>query len=227
MSKNILLVQESLDDFTNRGDRKMPRFRLVESIGDEFDDEEDIEIPVEVEDDSDVEVKDNWYETEDEDESDDVIDPAKIDSIEAEDYMDDENDSEYSTVEVKNILDNAIDSTKVEDDRGFISIKDKGKTIEVIPIAKMPGGKYLFKSLDGQYKQIKLEDIVLTESLNENFENDDVDEELESVKNEARKISMEEGCVQHVNTAAGGKYKISDWYDDDTTLVSYENGEEL
>jgi hypothetical protein len=49
--------------------------------------------------------------------------------------------------------------------------------------------------------------------------------ELESAKDEA-KMSSEEGYVQHVNKTENG-YEVSDWYDSDTTVVSYENGEEI
>jgi len=39
-------------------------------------------------------------------------------------------------------------------------------------------------------------------------------------------MSSEEGYVQHVNKTENG-YEVSDWYDSDTTVVSYENGEEI
>ena len=51
------------------------------------------------------------------------------------------------------------------------------------------------------------------------------DNELETAKDEAR-MNSEEGYVQHVNKTENG-YEVSDWYDSDSTVVSYENGEEI
>ncbi len=48
------------------------------------------------------------------------------------------------------------------------------------------------------------------------------DAELQQLKLKARKDSMN-GYVQHVNMGTFGPY-ISDWYDDDETVASYENG---
>jgi hypothetical protein len=52
---------------------------------------------------------------------------------------------------------------------------------------------------------------------------------LDDAKFEAQRISDEEGVVQHVEeTSEGsGEYRVSDWYDSDLTVVSYENGMEL
>ena len=52
-----------------------------------------------------------------------------------------------------------------------------------------------------------------------------VDTELEDAKEEARRES-ENGYVQHVNKSSHG-YSISDWYDADSTVASYENGEQI
>ena len=54
----------------------------------------------------------------------------------------------------------------------------------------------------------------------ENTNND-----LEMAKQEAQENSKE-GYVQHVNKTDDG-YEVSDWYDSDTTVCSYENGEEI
>lgn len=46
----------------------------------------------------------------------------------------------------------------------------------------------------------------------------------------ARQNALEEsknGYVQHVNKTSSGKFYVSDWYDCDCTVVSYENGKEL
>jgi hypothetical protein len=50
-------------------------------------------------------------------------------------------------------------------------------------------------------------------------------DDLEAAKKEAQENSKE-GYVQHVNKTDNG-YEISDWYDSDTTVYSYENGEEI
>jgi hypothetical protein len=50
---------------------------------------------------------------------------------------------------------------------------------------------------------------------------------LENLKQKAQKISKEEGVAQHVNKISDDNYEISNWYDDDRTIISYENGEEL
>lgn len=48
---------------------------------------------------------------------------------------------------------------------------------------------------------------------------------LKAAKKEAQKISKDEGVVQHVNKISNNKYKIEDWFDSDTTVVSYVNGD--
>ena len=43
----------------------------------------------------------------------------------------------------------------------------------------------------------------------------------------AQKISEKEGVVQHVNELPDGSYEVSDWYDSDSTVISFEDGREL
>jgi hypothetical protein len=50
---------------------------------------------------------------------------------------------------------------------------------------------------------------------------------LKKAKEEALKISKEEGVAQHVNKIGPNKYKVSDWYDSETTVASYEDGRSL
>lgn len=50
---------------------------------------------------------------------------------------------------------------------------------------------------------------------------------LDDAKKEAMRISKEEGVAQHVNMVSDNNYKVGDWYDNDTTVVSYENGRQL
>jgi len=64
--------------------------------------------------------------------------------------------------------------------------------------------------------------------LMENVINEEVDEELLDVAQTAMRISKEEGVVQHVNELPGGRgYTISDFYDSDSTVISFENGRKL
>lgn len=41
---------------------------------------------------------------------------------------------------------------------------------------------------------------------------------------EAKRISIEFRCVQHVNTIDGIVWTVSDWFDADSTVYSFENG---
>lgn len=52
-------------------------------------------------------------------------------------------------------------------------------------------------------------------------------DELSIAKMEAQKISKEEGVTQHVNEIRPGVYRVEDWYDDEITVASYENGRAL
>lgn len=65
-----------------------------------------------------------------------------------------------------------------------------------------------------------------------------LEESLEEILNEtyktqkeaelaAQKLSKEEGVVQHVNQLRNGHFEISDWYDDEDNVASYENGRKL
>jgi len=61
---------------------------------------------------------------------------------------------------------------------------------------------------------------IFKEKLNE-------DMSLEDAKKEAYRISKEEGVTQHVNSRGKDSYVVSDWYDSDSTVYSYENGRSL
>jgi len=50
---------------------------------------------------------------------------------------------------------------------------------------------------------------------------------LNNAKQKAQKISKEDDVVQHVNQISDDNYEVSDWYDTDKTIVSYEGGREL
>lgn len=62
----------------------------------------------------------------------------------------------------------------------------------------------------------------------ENYYNEmNESESLETVIEKAKQLSRDEGVVQHVNKISDNVYKISDWYDDEITIKSFENGMEL
>jgi len=50
---------------------------------------------------------------------------------------------------------------------------------------------------------------------------------FDKVCDEAKKISKDEGVVQHVNEYGDNNYKIENFYDADKTVISYENGLKL
>lgn len=54
-----------------------------------------------------------------------------------------------------------------------------------------------------------------------------VDDELKRAMEEAQRISKEEGVAQHVNHIGKGRFDVSDWYDSDNTVVSFENGRKI
>ncbi len=45
-----------------------------------------------------------------------------------------------------------------------------------------------------------------------------------AILQKAQQVSKEHRCVQHVERTEDGGYRISDWYDCDNTVASYENG---
>ncbi len=49
--------------------------------------------------------------------------------------------------------------------------------------------------------------------------------ELQKIKEQAKEESKD-GCVRHVNRTHNS-YIISDWYDSDSTVTSYENGRQF
>lgn len=55
-------------------------------------------------------------------------------------------------------------------------------------------------------------------------------ESLSVIKKRAMELSKGDGpgrgFAQHVNRRADGSYYISDWFDSDSTVASYENGRE-
>ena len=54
-----------------------------------------------------------------------------------------------------------------------------------------------------------------------------VNDNLKQATEDARRISKEEGVTQHVNHIGKGRFDISDWYDSDNTVISFENGRRI
>lgn len=46
-------------------------------------------------------------------------------------------------------------------------------------------------------------------------------------EDKAKKKSRKEGVVVHVNFLGNNEWELSDWYDSDYTVASYENGRKL
>jgi hypothetical protein len=72
--------------------------------------------------------------------------------------------------------------------------------------------------------RISNEDMPFNFDLDENSQSKN---NLEKVKAEAQRISKEEGVAQHVNQISHNNYAVSDWYDADKTVISFENGRQL
>ena len=112
--------------------------------------------------------------------------------------------------EILNLIKNHIDNKTIEVNgepmhKIKLSIRKAPNGIDYLIMNPFEGDKNKGKDL---------------EDLTENNIND-----LEMAKQEAQENSKE-GYVQHVNKTENG-YEVSDWYDSDTTVVSYENGEEI
>jgi hypothetical protein len=112
----------------------------------------------------------------------------------------------------------------------------KGIGLETSKEPKAPTGKYKSSGY-GNLKENKLRSII-SAIIREELKNESYDYEtqadLRGMANEeslaqaiklAKAISRE-GVVQHVNQREDGSYEVSDWYDSDTTVFSYVNGEE-
>ncbi|MFW6243129.1 MAG: hypothetical protein ACOC2W_03125, partial [bacterium] len=62
------------------------------------------------------------------------------------------------------------------------------------------------------------------QKLYESFDNSN--DNLQAVENQAKEMSKKEGVAVHVNKV-GDNYELSDWYDDENTVSSFENGNKL
>lgn len=80
---------------------------------------------------------------------------------------------------------------------------------------------------DNMFKKGRIDDLAKA-LVSKNKMNEGYGMSLEDAKAKAKHISKEEGVVQHVEETeeGSGEYRVSDWYDSDLTVVSYENGME-
>ncbi len=70
----------------------------------------------------------------------------------------------------------------------------------------------------------------LSSHIEENMDGDTTPkyfENLESAKKWAREFSSKEGVGVHVNKTKSGGYNVEDWFDSDSTVASYENGNQF
>ena len=76
-------------------------------------------------------------------------------------------------------------------------------------------------------KKIKVKTIQVKQGEQGKLFNKDLEQNslLEKAKSRAKEISKKEKCVQHVNQITNDFYKIEDFYDCDTTVATYINGE--
>ncbi len=115
----------------------------------------------------------------------------------------------------REILTNFIKDSKINDH----SKKDMLHKISLLK-NKFQLDKYVANAL------LKYEKLGVNEQINEEgfgFHRYDSEHKAIAV---AKKISREEGVAQHVNEK-GNYYEVSDWYDDDTTIASFEDGRPL
>jgi len=76
--------------------------------------------------------------------------------------------------------------------------------------------------------RIKEENVMKKKKLvKESLFEDSREDNLELALHMAKEISKREHCVQHVNEVRPGHYEVSDWYDADATVASFEDGREI
>lgn len=92
-----------------------------------------------------------------------------------------------------------------------------GSDLPYVPHSRINAGTY---DIDGEFSSS--DDIGDDDNFNVNVD----DTELLSAMEDA-KMQSENGYVVHVNKSPKGDYELSDWYDDESTVASYENGRKL
>jgi hypothetical protein len=172
----------------------------------------------------------------------DNSDPKNIDNVYGQSFlmgylaeMDDPKNADKTVDELKKIVaKNMAQDINYYAKNGMFGVKGIG--LETSKEPKAPTGKYKSSGY-GNLKENKLRSII-SAIIREELKNESYDYEtqadLRGMANEeslaqaiklAKAISRE-GVVQHVNQREDGSYEVSDWYDSDTTVFSYVNGEE-
>jgi hypothetical protein len=122
-----------------------------------------------------------------------------------------------------------LNNPKVSEIASEKKMKDKGKgNSSVIDDSNLVGGSNAKPTYKGG-KIVKNPNNTIKENkeINKTNLNEGAYNDFEQAKNDAFNISKEEGVVQHVNQISDNTYEISDWYDADSTVASFENGKEL
>ncbi len=173
----------------------------------------------------------------------DNSDPKNIDNVYGQSFlmgylaeMDDPKNADKTVDELKKIVaKNMAQDINYYAKNGMFGVKGIG--LETSKEPKAPTGKYKSSGY-GNLKENKLRSII-SAIIREELKNESYDYEtqadLRGMANEeslaqaiklAKAISRE-GVVQHVNQREDGSYEVSDWYDSDSTVFSYQNGIEL
>jgi len=137
--------------------------------------------------------------------------------------MDDPKNLEKTVEEIKQIV--AKNLTKDQ----LYYIKDGVFGVKGIGYTSMPETKEIttgnFKS-SGMEKAPTLNESIRIESL-KLIKPGGIIAGYEAAVALAKKTSKEEDCTKHVNEIRDGIFKLSDWYDEDTTVISFESGRQL
>jgi len=173
----------------------------------------------------------------------DNTDPKNIDNVYGQSFlmgylaeMGDPKNATKTVDELKKIVaKNMAQDINYYAKNGMFGVKGIG--LETSKEPKAPTGKYKSSGY-GNLKENKLRSIINT-IIREELKNESYDYEtqadLRGMANEeslaqaiklAKAISRE-GVVQHVNQREDGSYEVSDLYDSDSTVFSYENGIEI
>jgi hypothetical protein len=136
--------------------------------------------------------------------------------------------TKMSILDIYNILSEIDDIDFIQEVGIIISRKDWNNRAEFArkqnifrEIQKHIDDKNIVKDLENEVYRLKK---ASSKSLNEGY-----GMSLKDAKEEAKRISKEEGVVQHVEETEerSEKYRVSDWYDSDLTVTSYKDGIEI
>ena len=138
MKKKFRMIEESLNEFAKRG--RPRKIKTLDISNKEMDD-----------------VKDAWYEPEEDDEIDDMnIDTSDMESVEEIEINDDPIDDELLMA-----LNNELKMPEFNRAKVDFTLKDDDEIHSGVPMAKLSGDAFLFKLHDGKMKKIFLKDIII------------------------------------------------------------------